>query len=475
MADAARGVCLFCSLGCGLSIESQDGEPLALEYDQASAVNEGTLCAKGNYLLELLNHRRRLAEPRIGGSVVSWQQAAASLANLLRSPSTALIVEGDLSDEEARLLPSFAASCMESDNWAVNFSTGDDEVLRALESVPVPEASTDDLRESACTVAVGDPFSVGPVVARHVMHARNASRDHRLHVVRDDRHENVAARFAQIDLGGGLREGLLALLHAILTLPDRSAPGWSRPIVEEIARTGGPPAVDEVQAVAAQFANAQSGVLVVSTADPVAAQLAGCCALAAGERKRFSLVHDYGNAAGICRSVAPPTTAQDILDRAARGAVDALCVLGADPVAALPDRDVEGGLKGLRRLAAGAVLPNRTTTLADTALPTSVWLEKHGTFNGSMRSAAAEPVGAARSYGEIMHLVAQVRGVNLHPYSGRTAPPVQDMSPELARAMVHQAREPAPATGVRSTAVRFGDGALTDMLSFPQAIRTQAV
>ena len=62
-------------MGCGFIIETRFDEAVNLEYDSNDPVGKGALCAKGNYMLELLNHPMRFIEPRTEGRAIDWKDA----------------------------------------------------------------------------------------------------------------------------------------------------------------------------------------------------------------------------------------------------------------------------------------------------------------------------------------------------------------------------------------------------------------
>ena len=70
MSGKTRVVCPYCSLGCTMFIHP--GAPSSvhgpscvptLEFDVEGETNRGSLCPRGNMLLELLGHPDRLTEP----------------------------------------------------------------------------------------------------------------------------------------------------------------------------------------------------------------------------------------------------------------------------------------------------------------------------------------------------------------------------------------------------------------------------
>ena len=159
-----KSKCLLCSLGCGFIIESQNDEAINLEYDTDDSVGKGTLCGKGNYALELINHPMRLIDPKNEGSVVSWKEAfdriAGEIGSHAENSGAGLILGGDASLEDIATAVQFAEKCLGSGRLAVHFATGDDNVLNALANSTIPNAGAglDDIETSACNIAVGDPF-----------------------------------------------------------------------------------------------------------------------------------------------------------------------------------------------------------------------------------------------------------------------------------------------------------------------------
>ena len=466
MTETKHNICTLCSMGCGLLIEANDGLPLSLEYEADCPVSQGALCAKGNYALELLNHPFRLGEPTKNGSVIGWDAAIAELAQAPCSPKSGFIVEGNLSDEEARTVMEFACACARPENVAISFSTNDDKVVRALDNMPVPRASIDDLKSAVCTIAVNDPFSVGPVVARWVMRARNAARENTLNVIAAS--EGIISEFATVKLTGPVRPSLLGLLKKLIEIKGDSAPEWARAAADDIARLNVPEDEAGTDRLAREFLDARSGAIVLSTSDPVEARLAGGCCLVAGAAKKLFLVNEYGNASGISQNAAALGSVAGILRKAARGEIDALIVLGADLVASYPETDVAGALRKLRFLAAGAAFPNKTTALASVVLPTAIWLEKDGTFNGMPQRAVAPPPGGALPYGQILQMIECEADVKPAHVTATAEGPVE-LNREFMSYLVSEAAKPAPPAIIPSP-TRFADGSVTDHLSWPQAL-----
>ena len=135
-------------------------------------------------------------------------------------------------------------------------------------------------------------------------------------------------------------------------------------------------------------------------------------------------------------------------------------------VASYPSLDVSGALSNVKMVVAGAPLPNETTALAHVVLPTALWIETDGTFNGGMTSAAIQPPGVALSYGDILRTVGQAMDVDLRAPAPAKVLVEEPLDKGKAAAIARAAREEEAAPGIESTATRFADGSLTDRLSW---------
>jgi len=464
MADSRKNICLFCSLGCGLIVEVERDEAVSLEYDTACPVNRGKLCAKGNYILELINHPLRLNVPRNNGTPLRWEQAAAEIADAVSGArakkAAGVVLSGDASCEDVAFATAFASNCLANGNLAISFPTNDDKVVTALAGTcaGVPRATLDDVGQSACTIAVGDPFARCPVIAGRMLSARNAARSNSLNVV--SREKNMTSRFAAIHLNGSERQMMLELVAAVLEARGGAKEGWQKPLAE-----GVDPHPD-ARRLAKSFVESEQSVVVVSADDPVVAQLANALVKAAGDTKRLYALYDYGNARDIMEIFAGGVSTEDVINSAGRGEIDLLLVLGADVVASYPDLDVNGALSKVKTLVAGAPFPNKTTAIAGIVLPTALWVERDGTFNGGARRAVVEPPGAALSYGDALKAVGKATGVELRAPAPTKALVEEPLDKSKAATIASAAREAAVRPPVESTAARFADGSLTERVSW---------
>jgi len=459
MIESRKNICLFCSLGCGLIVDVEREEAVNLEYDTECPANRGRLCSKGNYILELINHPLRLNVPKKDGKPLRWDEASAEIAGAVHAArdkkAAAVVLSGDASCEDVGLAVEFAVNCMANDKVAISLPTDDDKVVAALAGTSggIMQATPDDVESSVCTIAVGDPFERCPVLAGRMLAARNAARANSLNVVSEN--SNTTSRFATTHLKGSERQNMLALVAAVAKTGG-GKDGWQKSLVEGID------ASPDAQRLAKRFLESEKSVVVVSTGDPVVAQLANALLKAAGDNKLLFALHDYGNARSITEIFAGGASTKDVIESAGRGEIDVLIILGADLVASYPDLDVGGALSKVKTVVAGAPFANKTTALAGMVLPTALWLETDGTFNGQARSAVVEPPGGAISYGNVLGAVSSAMDVELRAPSPTKALAEEAIDRNKAVAIASAAREEGAKPPVQSTAIRFADGSLTD-------------
>ena len=117
-------------------------------------------------------------------------------------------------------------------------------------------------------------------------------------------------------------------------------------------------------------------------------------------------------------------------------------------------------------LVAGAPFPTATVSCAHVVLPTALWLESEGTCFGVHREPAIEPPGGALSYGEILRRLVARMGAALPEKEPEQPPVAVKIGPDLVREVIRESRGEFTSPSVRSTAVRYAAGALTDWASY---------
>ena len=63
-AKATTSICPYCGVGCGLVAYTKNGKLVDIEGDPDHPINQGTLCSKGQAVLEVVTSPRRLKKVR---------------------------------------------------------------------------------------------------------------------------------------------------------------------------------------------------------------------------------------------------------------------------------------------------------------------------------------------------------------------------------------------------------------------------
>ena len=461
MTNAKRTSCILCSLGCPFKIDTRLDEGVALDYETSGKVFGGKLCGKGNFALEFINHPYRLIEPSADESPITWPVAIENLSReLSAAESVGVIIGSQASMEDIVLAVEFVKSCLPKGRIAFNIPTGDDAVHRALNEMGgagnVP--AIDDIATSSCILAIGDPFEIGPVIAGPVLTAKHAKRGNTVAVI--SYKASRTARFATVHFPDSERRTLADLLRCLVEEAGDSGTAWMQKVRDSIPL----PADAALMNLAIAFTKKSDAVMILETQDPVTAALAALVLKASGPDKKLLTVTSTSNAAGLVGVAKDAESVEALLTES--GGVDSLLVLGADLMQAEFAWDVQSALESLRFLAVASPFESETALLADMVLPATVWPESGGTYGGNLLESVIPPPGGAISYGELLKMIAGEKGVTLSTEPSAVDHDEQEPSAEAVGALLAQVQETAPAPKVRSTTVRYEDGAMTDMMSW---------
>ena len=182
-----KSTCLFCSLGCGLSFRTAGEQITAVDYDKENPVNHGSLCPRGYYNLELLNHPFRLTDPVIGKRKVQWEEAIVRLEQGLKEFSgdeIGILVSCNSSNEDA-----FAAARLAKKLGTKYVAAmGDPADLEAYQGyrADVPGANLANLKDienSEALLIIGDILTRSAVLSRRVNQVKYGKRGNKIIVV----------------------------------------------------------------------------------------------------------------------------------------------------------------------------------------------------------------------------------------------------------------------------------------------------
>jgi formate dehydrogenase major subunit len=101
-------ICPFCSVGCGLVVQTKDGKVVNTEGDPEHPINQGSLCPKGGALFQIANNERRLQKVmyRAPGSErweeKSWDWALERIAKRMKETRDKTFSKTQLNKKDGR-------------------------------------------------------------------------------------------------------------------------------------------------------------------------------------------------------------------------------------------------------------------------------------------------------------------------------------------------------------------------------------
>lgn len=114
-AREVKTVCPYCGVGCGMILSVRENRIVGVTGDPDSAVNRGSLCVKGQFGYDFVNHPARLTSPwiRRNGRLTeaTWEEALDLIASRLRKyqgNEVAVISSAKCTNEENYLVQKFA-------------------------------------------------------------------------------------------------------------------------------------------------------------------------------------------------------------------------------------------------------------------------------------------------------------------------------------------------------------------------------
>jgi NADH-quinone oxidoreductase subunit G len=422
--EQVETTCTLCAVGCRVAAQSSQEEVVRFLGVDSDPVNWGWLCDKGRFCLEALNSPARLAEPLVrrpsvtgngGGQAqarleeAGWSEALSLVAARLKGadPGRVGFIGGArLPNEDAYAWAKFARAVVGTDNVDAQLGDG----LPADLVAGLPRATIDEACRAAAVVLVApDVKEELPVLYLRLRHAAvekgvplvevspapTGLTPYSAHSLRYRPGELAAVVKAlcqtstvSVDVGG-VPAGDLEAARRLMQGASSGEPGGSAPPGEpRLAVVLGRPSLAEAPAGAAQAALALAG-------------LPGTAFLPALRRSNVHGAIDLGLAPGLLpgrvslaegRSwfahhwgaplpAQPGLSALGMLERAAEGRMDALILIGADPVSDFPDK----ALAALALERAGFVVAvdaflTMSAAQADVVLPAAIYTERRGSF-----------------------------------------------------------------------------------------------
>jgi NADH-quinone oxidoreductase subunit G len=435
--------CQLCSLNCRVALQSSaDRLVRALGVD-SEPLNHGWLCDKGRFAFDYVHHADRMDDPQVRGvdgtrAEATWPEAldvaAAGLAGALErgGPASVAVIGGARgTNEDAYAWARLAKGVIKTDN--VDCQVGDGLPAEVVNGLPRARLSDCDTARAIVLLAP----DLKEELAVTYLRVKRAAVDLKVPLIEISAAGTGLTRYANVALrhlpgeAGSLAERLAALVSAASTQAEPPA----APTSESAAAPAEPAAISpatapaEPGAVSSPTAESDSElaaaaallrgkpdderpVIVIlgrpSLAEPADPTVAAASALRDIPAVRFlsalrrSNVHgglDLGLAPGFLpgrvtldagrawfEAAWGGTPAERGLDTAgmlaaaADGRLQALVLLGADPLADFPDRDLaQRALANVPFIVAVDAFPTASTELAHVFLPVALAGEKRGT------------------------------------------------------------------------------------------------
>jgi len=181
-AKEVKTVCPYCGVGCGLYLAVRGNEVVGVRGDPENPVNRGSLCVKGRFGFEFINHPDRLTSPLIRRngefSEATWDEALDLVASRLakyKGEEVATISSAKCTNEENYLIQKFARVVLGTNNvdhcarlCHAPSVTG---LVQSFGSGAMTN-SIDEISRAACILAIGaNTTATHPVIGLRVRRA----------------------------------------------------------------------------------------------------------------------------------------------------------------------------------------------------------------------------------------------------------------------------------------------------------------
>ncbi|MEE8638116.1 MAG: molybdopterin-dependent oxidoreductase [Candidatus Margulisiibacteriota bacterium] len=413
MVEKKKSICLFCSLGCGVAFRTSGEHVIAIDYDKENPINNGSLCPRGHYNFELLNHPYRLTEPQIGKRKVSWSEALSFLGHRLKEfdPDSVGIVLSSISSNEDAYLAAKLAKVLGIKNICAAGDPADLEAYQGYkwEVAGAELSKVEEIGKGEALLVIGDILTRSPVLSKRVNQVKYGKRGNKIIVI--DPNKTHTSWFATTHLAN--RPGTEALLLAAMieVIAQENKKGKIDINLEKAAKTVGI-SQEAIIKAAKDFNRAASGTIIFVPGptkqrnDLINYFIKILASLSAN--KKYITFYGFGNNLGVNtvldQMLEGHASYPEILKKIEKGQLKALLMLGEDISASHPDLG-----KKIRNLKFIAMSNYFTTDLVDEAvllLPLASHLECSATYtlaDGSMvKPGPVAPKVGAKSNLEII-------------------------------------------------------------------------
>jgi NADH-quinone oxidoreductase subunit G len=381
--DQVESTCTSCSVGCRVALQSSNERLVRKMGIDVDPVNQGWLCDKGRFDFEAVNSEDRLGEPlvRKGDALVeaTWGEALVKAADALAGAkerhgagSVAVLGGARLTNEDAYAWSKLARTVLGTDHVDAQLGDG----LPAEVVLGLPRATIDDACGADVVVLLtGDVKEELPVL---YLRLRAAVIDKGLKVLEVGPAATGMTRYAAA---------------SVRAVPGDLAAGIAHDEAKALLQGAG-----KVVCVLGRASVAEGAESVVDAAAALLEAVPGTTFLSGLRRSNVHGAIDMGLAPGMLPGRVSLADGRDwvgatwgdlpaeagldatgILTAAAEGRIQGLVLLGADPLADFPDRDLaRRALAGAGTVIAVDAFLTASSRQADVVLPASIYGEKPG-------------------------------------------------------------------------------------------------
>src|SRR5690606_22728473 len=372
--EEVESTCTSCSVGCRVVVQSSRNRVLRYMGVDSDAVNWGWMCDKGRFDFEAINSDDRLGDPLVRDEgltlkTTTWNDALRRAATAIRQglersgPEGFAVIGGArLTNESQYAWVKLSKGLLGSDNMDAQLGDG----LPAEAALGLPRAAIDDACPPGGTVLLLAPQLKAELP---VLYPRLRYRPgHALSVVRA-----LLAGDADDEVGGVTPEAIRAAAGVL----------GDGPLTVVVGRANLAESPRSIAAAAAAIHHTRPGVRFLSALRRANVHGALELGLSPGllpGRVTLDAGRDWYGQHWPTLPEAKGLDTTGILRAAADGKVDTLVLLGADPLADHPDRELaERGLGGARVVIAVDQFLTESVKQADVVLPAAGYAEVEGT------------------------------------------------------------------------------------------------
>ncbi|MDQ3879261.1 MAG: molybdopterin-dependent oxidoreductase, partial [Actinomycetota bacterium] len=386
--QSSPSVCAYCSVGCPITNETRGDKLVRCQALPNEHVNDFWICDKGRFGYHYVDSSERLTTPLIrdGDSFrhAQWGEALDVVAEKLKGKDkVGVIAGGHLTTEDYFGIARLARDAIGTPNIdsRIQDAGAPYELALRLHGAAGSSATLDDLDAARTIVwAAGDPKETLPVL---FLRLRKAVLDNHAKLIvvspRATSLDGFATHVVRCDAG---KEA--DAIAALASPQHEHASDVASPAV--VCWGQASPGRDE-----AGIADAA-----IDLAKSLDARLLLCVPHAGSQGAIDMGVHPF-LAPGYQLVESGGKDTRAMLEAAARGELDALVLVGADPVADFPDADLAmTALEGNTFVVAIELFATESASRADVVLPSVAYAEREGTFtNLERRLQKLEPVTAS--------------------------------------------------------------------------------